>query len=144
MTLFDVVANAMLLVDDVDHVVQANPVARDMLGYSQDEIIGLKVEALIPSRYHNHHRHQRISYAKNPESRPISSNENLSILTHSGQELFVNIALHPIDIKGKSFVLVTLHTVDRRRRAEEALTLRFLHLARQASASIQGSQCDGK
>ena len=72
MTLFDVVADAMLLVDDVDHVVQANPAARDMLGYSQDEIIGLKIEALIPSRYHNHHRHQRISYAKNTESRPIS------------------------------------------------------------------------
>ena len=121
MTLFDVVADAMLLVDDVDHVVQANPVARDMLGYSQDEIIGLKVEALIPSRYHNHHRHQRISYAKNPESRPISSNENLCVLTHSGQELSVNMALHPMDIKGKSFTLMTLHTVDTLFRTEEAL-----------------------
>ena len=139
MSLFDVTADAMLVVDDFDYIIQANPVARQMLGYSVNQIMGLAIEAVIPTRSRMQHSNNAyVAYTKRPEQRANANADSVIALTITGQELVINMDLSILTISlplvnsksgslshshQKSFALLTLHTVDRRRRAEEALLI---------------------
>ena len=133
--LFNVVPSPMLLVSDSGHVIQANPAAQLLLGYSLETIIGLEVELLIPQRYREHHRHYREAFIKNSETRPMGNSAVLSVLTQDGKELEVNISLSPLQDGSHSCTLVTLNIADRRRQAEEALRIseERLRYAREAA-----------
>lgn len=72
-TLFDAVADAMLLISDSGLVAQANTASQQLLGYTAQEIIGLEVETLIPDRYRELHRRYRMAFIQNPEKRPMGS-----------------------------------------------------------------------
>jgi PAS domain S-box-containing protein len=134
-TLFNTVANAMLLINDAGLVMQANPTAQLLLGYPLETIIGLDVESLIPQRYREHHRHYRKAFNENRETRPMGNGNALSILTRDGRELNVHIALSPLHGDINTYTLVTLHVVDRRRQAEEDLRIseERLRFAREAA-----------
>lgn len=125
----------MLLVNDVGQIMMANPTAQLLLGYPLDSIIGLEVEALVPERYREHHRHYRKAFNENREVRPMGSGNTLSVLTQDGRELDVHIGLTPMHGDHKNYTLVTLHVVDRRRQAEEALRIseERLRFAREAA-----------
>lgn len=134
-TLFNTVANAMLLINDAGLVIQANPTAQLLLGYPLETIVGLEVESLIPQRYREHHRHYRKSFNENRETRPMGNGNPLSILTREGRELHVHIGLSPLHGDINTYTLVTLHVVDRRRQAEEDLRIseERLRFAREAA-----------
>jgi PAS domain S-box-containing protein len=134
-TLFNTVANAMLLVNDAGQVIQANPTAQLLLDYPLETIVGLEVESLIPQRYREHHRHYRNAFNENRETRPMGNGNPLSILTRDGRELNVHIGLSPLHGETKTYTLVTLHVVDRRRQAEEDLRIseERLRFAREAA-----------
>lgn len=125
----------MLMVNDVGQIMLANPTAQLLLGYPMDSIVGLEVEALVPERYREHHRHYRHAFNENREVRPMGSGNTLSILTQDGRELDVHIGLNPMQGDSKTYTLVTLHVVDRRRQAEEALRIseERLRFAREAA-----------
>jgi PAS domain S-box-containing protein len=134
-TLFNTVANAMLLINDAGLVIQANPTAQLLLGYPLETIVGLEVESLIPQRYREHHRHYRKAFNENRETRPMGNGNALSILTRDGRELSVHIGLSPLHGDINTYTLVTLHVVDRRRQAEEDLRIseERLRFAREAA-----------
>jgi PAS domain S-box-containing protein len=134
-TLFNTVANAMLLVNNAGQVIQANPTAQLLLGYPLETIVGLEVESLIPQRYREHHRHYRKAFNENRETRPMGNGNALSILTRDGRELHVHIGLSPLHGDINTYTLVTLHVVDRRRQAEEDLRIseERLRFAREAA-----------
>lgn len=134
-TLFDAVSDAMLLVDDSGHVVQTNAAAQLLLGYAEEEICSLEVEALMPLRYREHHRHYREAFNKNPEKRTMGSVSALTALRGDGTELEVNVGLSPINTGEQLYTLVMLSATDRRRQSEEALKIseERLRLAKQAA-----------
>ncbi|HSD83575.1 MAG TPA: PAS domain S-box protein [Anaerolineae bacterium] len=125
--LFDELADAMLMVDQAGHIIMANPAAHALLGYAEDELCGLQVEALLPERYREHHRHSRAGYSTNPEKRSMGNGANLVALTRDGEELPLSIGLTPLKALGESTTLVTLYP-DRRRQAEESLRASEEHL----------------
>ena len=120
-TLFDAAADAMLLVNDAGHVVEANSAALQLLEYSEVAILGLTVEALIPDRFRNHHHQYRDAFVKNPEKRSMGSGRDLFALSSSGKELAVDIGLSPIKTQDQLYILITFYAADKRREAEKAL-----------------------
>ena len=133
--LFEAAVDAMLLVDDKGGIVVANNPAYQMLGYTSEILCGLKVEALMPSRFrHNHHQH-RTSYAQNPDKRAMGSGRPLVVLRQDGKELEVNIGLSPINTGQKRYNLVTIYEADTLRRAEESFksSEERLQLAKEAA-----------
>ena len=69
--LFNAMSEAMLLVNDSGHVVLANPVAQDLLGYSESELANMTVEQLMPIRYREHHLNYRQTYLNDPRKRAM-------------------------------------------------------------------------
>jgi len=134
-TLFDAAADAMLLIDDTGHVVQANPVALQLLDYTQEEITDLEVEALMPPQYRDRHHHYRDTFYGKPEKRSIDDGRVLVALRRDGKSLAVNISLSPMKVLGKLYILTTFYVADRHQQAEEALIIseERLRLAKQAA-----------
>ncbi len=133
--LFDASADAMLLVDDTGHILQANTVALELLGYTPEQICNLQIEALIPTKYRNQHRQHRETYAKIPENRPMGNGRELVALRSDGKEIAVDISLSSI-LSGKhKLILATFHEADKRRQVEEALKIseERLRLAKEAA-----------
>lgn len=137
-TLFDAVADAMLLISDTGKVTEANTAALSLLGYTAQEIIGLKVEVLVPKRYKAQHLRHRTKFIQNPEKRPMGSGNELAVLTKEGKELEVDIGLSPINYQEKPYTLVTFYTVAKRKSVEQALRIseESLRLAKKAAGLV--------
>jgi two-component system, LuxR family, sensor kinase FixL len=120
-TLFDAAADAMLLVDSTGHVIEANPSAQQMLEYTEAELLGLAVEALMPASFRTHHQQYRDAFYKNPEKRSMGNGRDLFALSQTGKELAVDIGLSPVEIQGQVFILITFYLAQKRREAEQAL-----------------------
>lgn len=133
--LFDVVADAMLLIDATGHVVLANVAAQKLLEYPESDICGLGVDALIPMRYRDHHHHMRDMYSRKPEPRSLGGSRELWALKRDGKEIMVDISLSQMRTEEQLFTLVRLYPTDRRHQAEDALRVseERLRLAKQAA-----------
>ena len=123
LTLFDALAEAVLLIDDSGVVVAANSSAQTMLAYTEKAIIGLSVEQLMPKDYRHHHAGARKQYLKKPEKRSMGDGQNLIALTKAGESLPVDISLSPVKVGEKHYVLTSLHPIDKQIAAETSLKL---------------------
>ena len=134
-TLFDAAADAMLLVNSTGHVVEANSAALELLEYSEEAILGLAVEALMPVGFRHHHHQHRDAFFKNPEKRSMGKGRDLVALSRTGKELAVDIGLSPIQAQNQLYVLITLYAADKQREADRALRTseERLRLAKQAA-----------
>jgi two-component system sensor kinase FixL len=133
--LCDASADAILFADAAGRIVYANQVALSLLEYSAEQIQGLDIEALMPARHRSAHLEHREAFNKNPEKRTMGNGRNLVVLTQSGQELSVDIALSPLTIKQQLFTMMTLQTSMQRQQVEQALhtSEERLRLAKQAA-----------
>ena len=133
--LFDAAADAMLLVNDTGHVVEANSAALQLLEYSEVAILGLAVETLIPDQSRGHHHQYWDAFFKSPEKRSMGNGRDLFALSQSGKELAVDIGLSPIEAQGYVYTLITIYPAQKRREAEQSLrsSEERLRLAKQAA-----------
>ena len=94
--LLDAAPDAMLVVDDHGSIVFANLQTEHLFGYSGSELLGRKVEALIPPRFRAKHPGHRAGYSRNPSVRPMgamldlygSRKDGRSFLWRSASALF--------------------------------------------------------
>jgi len=133
--LFDAVADAMLLVDNFGHVIQGNTAALQLLDYSQEDICGIEIEALMPKRYRDAHHQHREAYGSEPQKRPMGKGSDLVALKHNGEEVAVDIGLSPLYCDNQPYILVTLHLAVKHRRIEQQLrdSEERLRLAKEAA-----------
>jgi two-component system sensor kinase FixL len=143
--LFNEAADAMLFVDANSTIISANVSALTMFEYKADQIIGLKVEALIPQRFHHHHHQYKKAFYQQPEKRSMGKGQILFALTQSGQEIAVDIGLSPFNLNEKHYILVTFYHAEKRHRMELALRAseERLRLAKQ-SANLATFDIDPK
>ncbi|MGJ8620854.1 MAG: PAS domain-containing sensor histidine kinase [Methylophilaceae bacterium] len=120
-SLFDSIADATLLVDEQGEIMLSNEAAKQLLGYSSDELTGLNVDTLMPKIYRKHHAFLRNDFFKKPEKRPVGKGRNLFVLTKEGKEIETDISLSPIESNDKRFVLVTIHTIEKLLEVESFL-----------------------
>ncbi len=68
-------------------------------GYSRDELIGRKVEILIPERFAGHEK-LRETYAQNPVSRPMGSVQRIFGRRKDGSEIPLDVSLSKLNDQG--------------------------------------------
>ena len=122
-SLFDASAEALLLADSDGHILMSNHVAQELFGYSNEELLKLQVEMLIPQRLREHHRRYRESYAQCPEKRSMGRGRDLVALKRDGSELQVDIGLSPIREGEQLYILISFFDATQSRQAQRALQL---------------------
>jgi PAS domain S-box-containing protein len=92
--LLETAPDAILLVNAEGVVELANEQACNMFGHDHESMLGLKVEALIPERFHEAHVLNRKEYAEHPVRRKMGEHVATVALRKDGTEFPVAAALN--------------------------------------------------
>ena len=115
----DTAPDAMLLVGPEGRIGMTNRQLESMFGYERGELIGRRVEALVPERYRERHRHHRKSFMGDPRLRPMGHALELHGVRKDGSEFSVEISLSPIEQEVGTIVSVAVRDVTERRQAAD-------------------------
>jgi PAS domain S-box-containing protein len=107
-------------------ILLANAELANLTGWRPEELIGQKVEALVPMEARGSHVARREGFAAQPHARPMGANLQLWAQRKDGTRLAVEIMLAPMVIEGEPATIAFVRdaTARRQRQAElEAATI---------------------
>ena len=115
--------NAMVMVDRAGTITLVNRQAEKLFGFTRDELLGHKVEMLLPAAIRKRHPALRDGFFANPATRSMGLSRDLYARTKDGREVPVEIGLNPIETPAGTFVLASVIDITERKRAQERLRL---------------------
>jgi PAS domain S-box-containing protein len=133
---------AMVMTDGTGTIVLTNTETERVFGYPRDELIGRRIEILIPERLRGEYQRQRAAFAAHPRARRVQSNRELFGLRHDGTEFPVEVSLNPIRAPDGLFVLSVIVDISERKRMDrlkDEFVSTVSHELRTPLTSISGS-----
>jgi PAS domain S-box-containing protein len=128
--------DALVAVEPDGTIAQINSQAEELFGYRREELLGQKVELLVPERYRRNHQGHREDFAHNPKIRRMGAGLDLYGRRKDGSEFPVEISLSPIAAGDRPLVLSAIRDISDRKRIEEELRQAHTELSRRTSQQI--------
>jgi PAS domain S-box-containing protein len=119
--LIEALPDAVVAVDRDGTIVQINSQAQDLFGYDRDELVGQKVEMLVPESYRQEHHHHRKTFVATPKTRRMGTNLDLYGRRRNGSEFPVEISLSPVSTEHGTLVLSAIRDISERKKIDEEL-----------------------
>ncbi len=117
----DVSPDALILVDADGRIGSVSAEAERLFGYSREELIGERVEWLMPERDRAAHTEHRQSYFANPHRRLMGADFEIHGLTRDGREIPLEVGLSPMTMPHGLMTLAAVRDITQRKRAEQAM-----------------------
>lgn len=115
--------NAMILADREGRIVLVNEQAEKLFGYGRTELIGQKIEMLVPEQFRSQHPTDRSNYLAHPAMRLMGTVRDVFALRKDGTVVAVEIGLSPIVTSAGNMVLSAIVDITERKKVEEAQQL---------------------
>jgi PAS domain S-box-containing protein len=119
--LFQFATEGIMVASNEGEIVRINPSAEKLFGYEKDELLGKKVELLVPMRLASKHKDHRERYGGSPHPRSMGAGMELFGLKKDGSEFPVEISLSPYATPQGKFVIAFIVDITIRRQAESKL-----------------------
>ncbi len=113
--LFEGNPDAIVVTDAAGRITQVNAQFDTLSGYGRTEVIGKKVEMLIPQRRRKRHVQHRSAYQHKPYARAMGSDLDIAILHRDGAEIPVNISIRPATIGAQSMYILAIRDIRERK-----------------------------
>ncbi|HLI50324.1 MAG TPA: PAS domain S-box protein, partial [Thermomicrobiaceae bacterium] len=110
--------DAIVITNRDGEIVLVNTQAERLFGFRRLELLGRRIETLIPERYHRAHLGYRSEYMSTPRARPMGSGLELFGRRKDGAEFPVEVSLSPVEADGRMLVISIIRDVTQRKRAE--------------------------
>jgi PAS domain S-box-containing protein len=111
--------DAFVVIDTRGTIVHVNAQTEKMFGYRREELLGKKVEILVPVRHQRGHVAQRQGYFADPYTRAMGQvGKPLFGLHKDGHEFPVEISLSPLETDVGFLITSTIRDVSERQRFE--------------------------
>jgi PAS domain S-box-containing protein len=117
--LLEAAPDGMVIVDKEGTIMMVNAQMERLFGYSRDEVVGRRVEMLVPSRYKDIHPFHRAQYTKSPRARQMGADLDLYAMRRDGTEFPVEISLSPVESQDENLIIAAIRDITERKRAEE-------------------------
>ena len=98
-----------------------NPRAVDMFGYAESQLVGQKVEMLIPKTSRSSHVKQREEYAKEPMPRKMGEGRDLEGLRKDGSTFPLEVSLSYIQHEDQHMIVAFITDITIRKQNEKKL-----------------------
>lgn len=123
MVLWESAPDAKVITSSDGEILMINAQTERFFGYQRDEIIGKKVEVLIPKRFHQKHIIDRNEYAEDPKIRGMGMGMDLFGLRKDGSEFPVEISLSPLKMLDEEGVVVisAIRDITKQKEAESEI-----------------------
>ena len=113
-------ADAVVSVDDGYRIAIFNPAAERIFGYRRDEVLGQRLEMLLPeSARATHHQHMERFRAQRADSRDMSSRGRIWGRRKSGELFPAEASISRLSVGGTTYFTALLRDVTHERRAEK-------------------------
>ena len=111
--------DAMLLIAHDGRVRLVNQQAENIFGYPREELLGQRMEILVPTRFRAGHAALREAYAAAPRPRPMAADLELYGLRKDTSEFAAEISLSAVNTVEGPMVMAAIRDVSERKRLEE-------------------------
>lgn len=119
--LFLYATEGILVVNEQGAIVSINPSAEKLFGYGKSELVGQRIEVLVPMRMAARHSQHREKYDQNPHPRSMGLGMELYGLKKDGSEFPVEISLSPYSTAEGKFTIGFIVDITHRKAAEEKM-----------------------
>lgn len=117
-------------------IIMANRQAENLFGYSRTELLGMKVELLIPEELRERHIISREKYVRQAGNEVLStSGKETRALRKDHTLIPVEISISPIDTQAGKFITASIRDISQRERAQAQIQQLFTQI-NQASEAI--------
>ena len=120
---FEAAPTGMLMTDGPGRIVLVNAQLEKLFGYAREELLGQRIEILVPERFRTHHPGLRDVFFADPTTRPMGVGRDLYGLRKNGTEVPIEIGLNPLQTPEGDFVLSCVSDITERKRADERFQL---------------------
>ncbi len=139
-TILEAIPDAVVAVNQQGVIIQVNSQTEALFGYTRDELIGQRIEVLVPERQRPQHHQHRANFHQRPKIRRMGSGLDLYGRRRDGSEFPVEISLSPIGSGDAMMVLSVIRDISDRKRIEEDLRRANEELERRKSRELRDSQ----
>lgn len=119
--LLESAAQAIISIDAAGRIVLANRRAEEMFGYARAELLGGRMEMLLPENRRAVHTHEREEYFARPHNRPMGIGMELAGRRKDGTEFPVEVSLSYVEMDEGLFAIAFVSDTSQRRQLEEQL-----------------------
>ena len=119
-SLLDSAVDAMVIVSEDGTIGLVNAKTEAMFGYSRREVVGRRVEMLMPARFRSWHGAQRGAYFVDPRARPMGAGLELFGLHRNGLEFPIDISLSPLETEEGVLVTAAIRDISERHASDRA------------------------
>ena len=120
-SLFENATEGFIVTDSKGIIFLVNPSACHMFNYQTDELIGQKIEILIPSQYKRTHVALRDGFYKDPQNRVMGHNRDLHGEKKGGTNFPVEVSLSTYLRDGERYVIAFIIDITRRKEIEKSM-----------------------
>ena len=117
-SIFDLYPLAVLVVKSDGTICFTNEITNQLLKYDSGELLGKKIECIVPESIRSQHEEMRNSYFKDPKVRTLGSGLDLYAECKDGSTVPVDISLAPV---GVDFAISVIYDLSDRIKISEQL-----------------------
>jgi len=119
--LFESSPDAIVLVDLAGRIDRINSQAEATFGYTRKELIGQRIEMLMPERFRSRHGAHLAAYFAAPRTRAMGAGLELYALHKDGSEFPVDIMLSALETAEGGHGMAVIRNISSRRQAAERI-----------------------
>ena len=134
--ILEMVPDATIIVDQSGTIIAANQQTTILFGYKSEELLGQKIELLIPERHLAAHERHRAEYVSQPRIRQMGAGLELFARRKDRSEFAVEISLSPVRTAEGMVVLSALRDISARKEVEQELRRAHAELGERSNRQI--------
>jgi PAS domain S-box-containing protein len=120
-SLFENSTEGMVVTDSKGAIFLVNPSACKMFGYSAEELVGQKIEILIPSQYKKAHVRLRNGFYEDPKNRVMGHGRDLHGQKKTGENFPVEVSLSTYVQEGERYVIAFIVDITHSKEIERSM-----------------------